>query len=49
MREDIQRISRNGIGEVRDDSNAGPGIRDFVCRCINGCRGKGKSRGKVRM
>ena len=28
--ENIKRVSRNGIGEVRDDSNAVPSIRSFV-------------------
>jgi hypothetical protein len=49
MREDIKRVSRNGIGEVRDDSKAVPGLRDFIEGYINGWRGVRKSRGSVRI
>ena len=41
-------MSGNGIGEVRDDGKAVPGIRDFVGGYINGQRGVRKSRGSVR-
>jgi hypothetical protein len=47
-REDIKRVSRNGIGEVRDDCKAVPGIRGFVGRCINEWQCVRKSRGRVR-
>jgi hypothetical protein len=30
MGENIKRVSRNGIREVRDDSNAVPSIRSFI-------------------
>ena len=42
-------MSRNSIGEVRDDSNAIPGIRCLVGGCINGWEGVRKSRGGIRM
>jgi hypothetical protein len=48
MRKDIKRVSGNGIGEVRDNGNAVPGIRGFVGRCINGWGCVRKSRDKVR-
>ena len=48
-REDIKRVSRNGIGEVRDDCKAVSGIRGFIGRCINGWQCSRKSRGRVRM
>ena len=41
-------MSGNSIGEVRDDSKAVPGFRDFVGGYINGWRGVRKSRGSVR-
>jgi len=36
VREDIKRVSENGIGEVGDDSNAVSSLRYFVGGCING-------------
>jgi hypothetical protein len=47
-REDIERVSRNGIREVRDDSNAVPGIRGFVRRCVSRRSSMRKSRGRFR-
>ena len=41
-------MSRNSIREVRDDSKAVPGLRDFIEEYINGWRGVRKSRGSVR-
>jgi hypothetical protein len=49
VREDVKRVSRNSIGEVRDNSNTILGIRGLVGRCINGWGGMRKSRGRVRM
>jgi hypothetical protein len=37
------------VREVRDYSNAVPGIRGFVTRRVNGWGGMRKSRGRVRM
>jgi hypothetical protein len=48
MREDIKRVSRNSIGEVRDNSKAIPGIRGFVGGCINGWGSVRKSGGRIR-
>jgi hypothetical protein len=45
---DIKGMSRNGIGEVGDDSNAVPGIRGFIGGCVNGWGSMRKSRGRVR-
>jgi hypothetical protein len=45
---DIKGVSGNGIGEVRDDSKAVPGIGGFVGRHINRWGGERKSRGRVR-
>ena len=48
-REDIEGMSGNNIGEVRDYCNAVPGIGSLVGRGVNGqCRVR-KSRGRVRM
>ena len=47
-REDIKRVSRDGIREVRDDSNAVPGIRSLVCGGVSRQSGMRKSRGRVR-
>jgi hypothetical protein len=41
-------VSRNGIREVRDDSDAVPGVRSFVRRCVSGWGGMRKSRGRIR-
>jgi hypothetical protein len=46
--EDIKGMSRDDIREVRDYSNAVPGIRSLVSRSGSGWRGKRKSRGRVR-
>jgi hypothetical protein len=45
---DIKGMGRNDIGEVRDYSNAVPGIRSLVCRSVSRQRGMRKSRGRVR-
>jgi hypothetical protein len=45
---DIEGVSRDNIGEVRDHGNAVPGIRSLICRCVNGWGGMRKSRGRVR-
>ena len=46
--EDIKGVSGNNVGEVRDYSNAVPGIRSLVGRCVNGRCGMRKSRGRFR-
>ena len=48
MREDIKRVSRNGIREVRDNGKAIPGIRGFVDGCINRWGSVRKSGGRIR-
>ena len=47
-REDIKRVSRNNVREVRDHSNAVPGVGSLVGRGVNGWCGIRKSRGRVR-
>ena len=47
--EDIQGMSGDNVREVRDYSNAVPGVGSLVGRSINGWRGMRKSRGRVRM
>ena len=47
-RKDIKRVSRDNVGEVRDYSNAVPGIRSLVGRCVSRWSGVRKSRGRVR-
>jgi len=47
-RKDIKRMGGNDVGEVRDHSNAVPGIGGFVGRSVNGRGGMRKSRGRVR-
>jgi hypothetical protein len=47
--EDIKRMSRDNVREVRDYSNAIPSIRSLVGRGVNGWSGVRKSRGRVRM
>jgi len=47
--EDIKRVSGDNVREVRDYSNAVPGIRSLVRRSVNGWCGMRKSRGRVRM
>ena len=46
---DIKGMSRDNIREVRDYSNAVPGIRSLVGRSVNGQCSMRKSRGRVRM
>jgi hypothetical protein len=48
MRENIKRVSGNGIGEIRDNGKAVLGIRDFVGGYINRLRGMRKTRGRFR-
>jgi hypothetical protein len=45
---DIKRVSRDSVREVRDHSNAVPGIRGLIGRCISRRSGVLKSRGRVR-
>jgi hypothetical protein len=47
-REDIKRVSGNDVGEVRDYSDAVPGIGSLVGRGVNGWCSVRKSRGRVR-
>jgi hypothetical protein len=47
--QDVKRVSRNGIGEVRDNSEAISGIGSIIRRGVNGQGGVRKSRGRVRM
>jgi hypothetical protein len=47
--EDIKRMSRDNVREVRDYSNAIPSIRSLVGRGVNRWSGVRKSRGRVRM
>jgi hypothetical protein len=46
--EDIKRVRRDNVREVRDYSNAVPGIRSLVGRSVNGWCSMRKSRGRVR-
>jgi hypothetical protein len=46
--EDINGMSGDNVREVRDYSNAVPGVRSLVGRCVNGWSRVGKSRGRVR-
>jgi len=48
VREDIKRVSRNNVREVRDHSNAVPGVGSLVGRGVNGWCSIRKSRGRVR-
>jgi hypothetical protein len=48
MRKDIKRVSGDNVGEVRDYSNAVPGIRSLVGRCVSRWSSVRKSRGRVR-
>jgi hypothetical protein len=48
MREDVKRVSGNGIREVGDDSDAVSGVRSLVERCVNGWGCERKSRGRIR-
>jgi hypothetical protein len=45
---DIKRMSRDDVREVRDYSNAVPGVRSLVSRGVNGWGRMRKSRGRVR-
>jgi hypothetical protein len=47
--EDIKGVSRNNVRELRDHSNAVPGIGSLVGRGVNGQGRVRKSRGRVRM
>jgi hypothetical protein len=47
-REDVKRMSGDDVREVRDYSNAVPGIRSLVGWCVNGWGGMKKSGGRVR-
>jgi len=47
--ENIKGMSWNSIGEVRDYSNAVPGIRGIVGRCVSRWGSVRKSRGRFRM
>jgi hypothetical protein len=44
----IKGMSGNNVREVRDYSNAVPGVRSLVGRCVNGRGRMRKSRGRVR-
>ena len=46
--EDIKGMSGDDVGEVRDYSNAVPGVGSLVGRCVNGRGRVRKSRGRVR-
>jgi hypothetical protein len=48
MWEDIKRVSRNGIGKLRDHSEAVLDIRSLIRRCISRQGGMRKSRGRIR-
>jgi hypothetical protein len=48
MGKDIKRMGRDDVREVRDHSNAVPGIRSLVGRCVNRRGSKRKSRGRFR-
>jgi len=45
----IKGMSRDDIREVRDHSDAVPGIRSIVGGCVNGWGGMRKSGGRFRM
>jgi hypothetical protein len=46
--ENVKRVSRNNVREVRDYCNAVPGIRSLVQGCVSRRGGMRKSRGRVR-
>ena len=48
MREDIKGVSGDDVGEVRDHSDAVPGIGSLVGRGVNRQGRVRKSRGRVR-
>jgi len=47
-RKDIKGMSRDNVREVRDYSNAVPGVGSLVGGCVNGWGRVRKSRGRVR-
>jgi len=47
-RKDVKRMGGDNVREVRDYSNAVPGIRSLVTSGVNGWGRKRKSRGRVR-
>jgi len=49
MGKDIKGMSRDDVREVRDYSNAVPGIGSLVRRCVNEQGRVRKSRGSIRM
>ena len=49
MRENIKGVGRNGVGKLKDDSNAVLSVGSLVDRCINGWGCVRKSRCRVRM
>ena len=46
--EDIKRVSGDNVREVRDYSNAVPGVGSLIGGCVNGWGRMRKSRGRVR-
>jgi hypothetical protein len=48
VRKDVKGVSRYNIGEVRDHSDAVPGVGSLVGRGVNGWCSMRKSRGRVR-
>ena len=48
MREDIKRMSRNNVREVRDHGDAVPGVGSLIGRGVNGRCSMRKSRGRIR-
>jgi hypothetical protein len=48
MWEDVKRMSGDDVREVRDYSNAVPGVRSLVSRGVNRWGRMGKSKGRVR-
>ena len=49
MRENLKRMSGNGIREIRDNSKAVLGMGSLVSRCADGQGCMRKSRGRLRM
>ena len=45
---DVKGMSRDNVREVRDYSNAVPGVRSLISRGVNGWGRMRKSRGRVR-
>jgi len=45
---DIKRMGRDDVREVRDHSNAVPGIRSLITRGVDGRGRMRKSRGRIR-